>query len=343
MALYYRSGGALGMLQGAANTASAEVGAPDTLVLMSVECEPGQRVKANDVLARLDTRIIDAEIAIQKALMAQPLGEEDYVLQMTHQFAAEIAGIEADLASARLEMAQAEAERDVLDREMETLDRLLERRIIQPHDVSPIRARRAALAQAAQGYSNLVAVQESQLADAHQREQALRRWLSPEERFDLAKVVERRVSDKTRVHAATIEMLLATRETYVLRAPRDGVVSRVYYRPGSTVPEGEPIVRVADETPDEITALLRDDQLRLLRVGMKVFARQPGGTRETETVVTSVSPDISALPTRANRIPDPDIIVRGRRATLKIVGETDILPGETVSLRIPVSSVLPFL
>lgn len=343
LALYlYQRVPAFGIISGMVSSGSIELAAPDTMILASIDVEPGQKVRAGDIVARLDTRVVDGEIAMQEALLAQNLSQEDYVLQMHRQFVGDVASAEADLLTTKLEMAQAEAEMEVLDAELEILNKLLENGLIDRSGVSPLRAQHAALKQAVKQYPSLLKTLEAHLVDAQRRFEEAKLWLCEDGEFDLLEVMKKRATAQAAVYKTTMDMLKATRETYILRAPNDGMISRINYRPGATVLADDPIIRIASETPDQIVALLREAQATFLEVGMTVYASVDSRTGETPATVISVAPDIANLPTRLNRI-DPDLIIRGRRAVLKINGKTDLLPGETVRIRVPASTGLSLL
>lgn len=331
----------IGIVTGNVTSEAVELGAPETILLASVDVVPGQKVRAGDIVARLDTRAIDGEIAMQEALVAQALSEDDYVVRLNSQLAGEVASVEADLLVARMEMAKDSAEFVALDADLPKLNQLLVNKLIDASRVAPVRAQHAALAESVKRYPDLIKAYEEHLAAARKRYEDLKEWISPEKEFDVRQVMKERASAQLEVLKTTLNMYKSQRETYILRSPIDGMVSRISFRPGATVIRDEPIIRIAPEKSDEINVFLREEQARSLTMGMTVHAHVLGRPGETVAVVTSLAPDVNVLPTRLNRPgEDVDMIVRGRRAILKITGPTDLLPGETVRIRVPTASFL---
>ncbi len=337
--LLYQYNPSLGVITGTVNAKSVEIGAPDTMVLLSIDVKIGQKVSTGDVVAKLDTRAIDGEIAEAEALAVQALSEEDYVLRVHQSFANEVASAEADILTAKIEMGEAEAEHAVLDNELVRLNKLLENKLIDAASVAEIRARHAALSQAVKQYPNLIKSHETHLVEAKKRYEEAKEWLYPGKDFNFSQAMKERTSAQSNVLHATLNMLKAARETYVLRAPCDGTISRIAYRQGETVLEGEPIIRIAPETSDEVVVFLREIQARELKEGMRVYISSLISPEEITAVVANVAPDISALPVRLTRPgEDVDIEIRGRRVMLKIMEKNNLIPGEAVRVRVPAVS-----
>ena len=121
---------------------------------------------------------------------------------------------------------------------------------------------------------------------------------------------------------------------YSLRAPRDGTISRVFKQPGEVVAAGEPILHLVAGGNGRIIGFLPERQARDVSVGDEGYVESArSASRRIHATVTVVGPDIVTHPGRVSLIRGQPI--RGRRLVLTPDEGHGLLPGETVSIRLP--------
>jgi multidrug resistance efflux pump len=312
----------IGLVEAEAET----VGAVGTVRILSIEVEPGQRVRPGDVLVRLDpagpaldaavqeTRLLDFE---QNALRyRQSLQESE---RRTRQILQEAAvALEAE----RMSRIRDHAELSALRAEMQRLRPLVEKRVVSQIELSALRPKVAALQQVVARYGPLIAALEARHAQAVD---------------DLAQVRELLAeADKAKppqaVQAARGE---DSAKPDVLRATRAGIVSRIQCQAGDVVVGGQAIIRVTAERSRHVVGMLDPRQIQDVVVGdpVSVFRSVDGRQEPLLALVISIDPEIMDLMDPFN--PSPRYPVRGRRVRLRLLDETvGLVPGETVSLRL---------
>lgn len=139
---------------------------------------------------------------------------------------------------------------------------------------------------------------------------------------------------------ASRRTVAATSADHVLRAPFDGVVTRVPSGVGVAATPGMPLARVEDLTSLRLRTTVNRHELEALRVGAPVTLEGSGAQGTIETVVRSLDVDTRRAPVEV-RVPNDDgalvanafvrasITVGERRPVLRIPG-TALRPDSTV-------------
>lgn len=325
-----------GIITGVVYTDEQTVAPPDTARLEEVPVAVGDRVKAGDVLARMDTSLLDAEIATEEALALED--EETFaryqesILRMARQFGADVTDAEADLAGDRLGQMQAEAELAELRRELHRREGLLSKRLIREEEVAILRPQIAALDKAVAAYPELIAIRRRAVETAKAERLNMRQWLRLGEGESVSDAIERKRKIRSLTLGGMVDVRKKARDRYILRAAQDGEVSRVYYVPGETVTAGDPVVRIVKTDRSHVVGFLRETQYMTVKVGQVVSVWREAENRKQQSsgVVVSVSPDIQWLPELVSPIAGQQ--VRGRRIKIRLTDEHALLPGETVQI-----------
>ncbi len=340
--LYTRSvqfGGMTGVVE-----AIAEDVAPlETARLQAVDVVVGQEVKAGVVVARMDTALLDARIAIDDARIAEAQGEvsgyQQDLLRLANNMDTAILDAEFELENVRIQQARDEAELAELDAELKRREKLLTQRLLNEQDVAELRPPVAALKSTVASYPSLLKVHEERLAEARRERRRLTVWLygadsaavSSNSMDDVAHAVERWRQWQETIFAKSQERRQRQLDTYTLKAAISGVVSRINHAPGEVVPSGEPVLRIVQRTSDTIVGFLPEDYIHDVGVGDSVLVwRSNGGSRKRTATVESISPDVQGLPGRIN----PMRPVRGRRVIMRMADSRGMIPGETVQVNL---------
>ncbi len=298
--LYYH-GGQFGGMSGVVQAVREEIAPLENARLKTVEVAMGQRVRKGDVLATLDMTMLETQIALDKL-----------------QVEIAVSRAETDLRDMRIREAEASGELEVLNSEVARLDELLAQHLIDAETVSRLRARQKALAGSMEFYPNAVKTIEEELA-------RLREW-------------QARVNAQFNKETGDLGMEAAGEETKkgevsVLRANSDGIVSEIYYHPGSVVPAGMPIMTIVKDGPQQVIGFLSEVNARSIALGMTAYLKSVNGEGTVVRArVIALLPDIATLPNRVS--PFPTQTYRGRRVILEPVEPGNFLPGESVSIEL---------
>lgn len=314
---FYMHGGKLGGLTGTVVSDRQTVSPVEAGTLRHVYVRVGEKVKKGQQLAEMDTALLDAEMLVEQ-------------LQAQRQFGLAAQRAEQALREARIRQAEIEGERLVLEQEAERLDDLLAKQLVDAQTVARIKARLETLRRAAELYPELVAILERQCSEAKERQVALDQTLSRTNAPAGDRAVEAAVAADD--VESRLNLLELRRSRYRFYAELDGTVSRVFHSPGETVVAGDPILVVIGDTVTGAEGFLPEATMTDVHVGMPAYispASRLGPAAKARVV--AVTPDVMALPARAN--PLPQRTLRGRRVMLVFEEEHSFLPGQSVAIQ----------
>ncbi len=318
---------------------SETVGPVDTSRILSIEVQPGQRVKAGDVLVRLDPADRALDLAMQEArlvdyqqsLLRYEQGQAQYrqTLQEAerhdHQ---EVQSAAVELETEKMNRARDEAELAGLKAEIMRLQPLIDKRLMSEVELSMLRPKAQALEQTVTRYAPLIDALQKRSDQAVKDLEESRTLLAA---AACAPQMGSVTGSLQRVSQTLLQVV--KREPAVLRASRAGVVSRIQRQPGDVVLAGEPIIRVASASSMYIIGLFTQSQLVGLKVGDKVnVSRVVGDTAKSLAAqVETIEPEVMDLLDPFNAA--PRYPTRGRRVRLRLVdADNTLVPGETVAL-----------
>jgi multidrug resistance efflux pump len=253
---------------------------------------------------------------------------EQTALQLQRQFAAEMGSASAMLDEQRLQQTQDQAELDVLSRELARVEPLLEKGLIDASTVSGVRARHAAL-------SNAVVMYPQAIASLRQRMNET--TLQQQQALGALRGVKDGKGGITNYQAVAqaqrVAGLEARRRECILRSPADGVVAQVMFRAGDVVMAGTPVAIVVEQPSARVIGFIPEINAHEVSLGQVVRVERMYGVGVSYGAqVTAMEPAVRGLPGQVN--PVPGRVMRGRRVYCHLKEPTDLLPGETVQIRL---------
>ena len=322
LAIYlYDNTGQFDILKGIVRVVDEDIAPLESGRISEISVRPGDVVKSGDVVARLDTSLIDLEIAMDQ-------------LQVERQFSRSVNRAEEAVLDAKFEWATDGAELEVLSSELARLDELLSRQLIESDVVSRLRAQEKALAQAVALYPQRVAFLEDKLSKSKILKSSVREWLGgndsvlPDAFFDGEEELHPGIAKKR------IGLLSERRKLYTLRSHLDGVVSQVGVIVGEVVDAGEVIVTVVSQSSNTIVGFLPESNAHTIKIGNTAYISRPflqaGEVIEGEVI--AIGPEIMGLPGRVSPIPGQTM--RGRRLLIHPKENANFIPGESVDIHI---------
>ncbi len=310
----------------------------ETARLISVDVTVGQEVCAGDILARMDTSMLEAQLAISEAQMLEAEGSiagfQQNMLQMVRQFDSAVKDAKTSLEVLQGEFQSNQAELTELRKEHKRLTDLLQQRLIGENELGIIRPQLAALEQSVGAYPGMVETAKERLQQATAKRAYLDVLLQVEKDEGIMEAIARKTEARTRIMDSGRQKRALQKDSYILRATRDGIVSRVFYNPGDVVPAGQVIMRVVSEDAEYVWGFLPEAHIATLRTGQEALVfRQQGDSQGIKAVVASITPEIQALPGRVSPIRAQPL--RGLRVRLKLTEPHTMIPGETVKILPP--------
>lgn len=293
----------------------------------SVNVAVGDRVDPGQVLATLDTSLVDAEIAIAEAdkvrLEAEIRAERALV---DRRLDVDVASLERETLYQREEQLRLDAETKALDAEIARVRALVVEHQAVASDLTQLELRRASSAAlAAQKPRTLDTIAKQMNAASKRRDETGGAGAHTTAKLEADLLVVRR----------QIELLDHRRDALTLRATRPGRVASIERRSGEIAAAGEPIVNVVSATdrviacvPERASLGLREtDTARLWVKG------QRGAPFRGHTV--ALGPVVSELPTRCWTA--PHVPMWGREVTIALDTPVDVVAGESFEIALDAS------
>ena len=323
-----------GEIVGVIETVAGPVAPLETARLSAVQVTVGQRVKTGDIVATMDTALVDAELRVAEVEMAEARdtisGYQRDILQMVQKGEASVLDAETGLETLKINQARDAGELAELKKEQQRREGLLAKRLISEELASQLRPAIAALAETLAANPALIKVEERRLELAKKERDDMKVWL----RVDAGQEVSAAIQDKEKARGAIADaqrdLLDLRRKNFTLRATRDGTVSTIMHNPGDIVAAGDPVLQVIPLS-DAVAGFLPEIQLGELTVGQRMLIKRMSGRgTSVGAVVESIGPEVQTLPGRISPIRGQPL--RGRRIILKLDGLHDFIPGETVKI-----------
>lgn len=334
-----------GVAAGMAEIRQVTLSSVRAAVVTELLVAPGDKVKKDQVLVRLDRTAVSAELAVAQAelqqrqteVAAQGVSLREGNLETVERLA-------GDSERAALTVAQLEAEEQRDRSELKQLDeqiarqkKLVAEKLAAVDTLNTLNLRRAALARKVVEYKRTL-----QKARAHARaaKERLGEWQQgkkplPEEASDQS-MVQRLAPYRAAVLAqeqrvAQLQKVLAGLD---LKAPFAGRVGAVMLRPGDTAQVGSGVVTVVDDQPQQVIVYV--DQMWASRVrpgdrAQLVPSDRVGPKRAGR--VAAVGASITEMPIRFRPIPNQPAFCREIFIVLDSSKNKPPLPGKAFDVR----------
>ncbi len=338
--------------------------------IIDIPVELHDRVEKGQVVAIVDTvldnerrpQLIEAQVATVQAEVKRLEAELEYTrdVLLTEQAeresdrVAEQRRFDVDIESTKLQIlstrAQLAADRMTLadlKTEAEALRELVESDAIAPYELERVQAQYIALAEKIKQNEKLLEEAQAALEANIARREAYTdlptRHTSVDRAIDVIRkeiLVQKKLMDEY--------MAVGQRQPVELKAPISGIIVAVgnntnqslSRRPGENVMKGaqevltagEPILAIAEETPNEIVAYLSQNQLGGLEENKAVQLIKNRAPRQlAETRIASIGATMELMPERLWR--NPTAPQWGMPITVNIPPGLDIEPGELIGIR----------
>ncbi len=326
-ALLYSNGGKYRVMSGTAERVVENVASLESARVASVEVEVGDHVDAGDIIAHLDTSVIDAENAVQKERIVRARLEAQLDrLTLERQFSSTLQDAEKALREAELELRLRAVEHKALTTEIERLKPLLEKKLISAESLAEKNSRESILSETLKLMPDHIAALAADVDYAKEQK------ISALARMDEMK---ESIVSATDAQGEALKLLSIRRDGFTLRAQQEGTVAQVDRQPGEVVEPGGTIASLLIKGPIRVVGFLPESDLSAVVIGTPANIYPTVSLKDTGVItgrVIQISPAVYSLPERASPIRGQ--IVRGRRVVIALDEDANLIPGETVSIEI---------
>lgn len=328
---------------GVVESDSETVGSLNSSRIISIDVYPGQHVKPGDILVKLaatdramdlamnEARLMDYEQSLLRYRENQ-LQYKQSLQESSRKYRQLVEAASVELEQEKMNKVRDKAELQGLKAEIKRLQPLVEKRVVSEVELASIRPRITALELTVNMYEPLIKALQRRLDKANE---GLKEVLAAQKSIDTKK--ETNPIELSLQKARKACETLSGIEPSVLRATREGIVSRIQHQAGDVVSAGEPIVRIAPQSSMYIIGLLPQGTQLAVNVGDRIAVSRLTDKAMSTTVtaeVESLDPEVMDLIDPFN--PSPRVPMRGRRVRLRIINEDhNLVPGETVYLHSP--------
>lgn len=335
-AFFYLHGAGTGGVLGYVEVQEHQIGPYEAGMVSSIKVRVGDMVAAGDLLFTMDDSLVKAELAVEKAYLAdaQSLVPEAVQLmaEVDRRYAGALNTAEKDLGELKLLQSRDQAELQAVSNELVRLEQLFAERLIPATDLAELRTQAAVLRQQLADYPAQIERRAAVVADWRKQYEQARRDVADAngDRFQ----GDRRLNNyAAEAHQSQIRYLELRQAAMELRAPAAGVVSAVNRLSHEVVADGEVIVHLIQTNSDRVVGFLPEAAGNVIRIGDRVGVYRIYTVRAAGTAtLVAIEPAIRALPQRIS--PVSTRTLRGRALFFKLDPGHDLAPGETVELHI---------
>jgi multidrug resistance efflux pump len=298
------------------------------LRLAKILVQPGQSVKAGELLAQMDTSEIDADIVIVQAKLAyveivagwQQLRMQDDRARTSHELSAMAERSAVDMARIVAEAEHDRGELTQIDANMVIEQKLVDDQLASADRLKAMKVQRAALVKKVEEYKAAVAGARKSASGSTQR---LGQWQKQVKDAQAVVAAERAAQEDARAAAGELQRkeiarLELLRKLYDIRAPFDGRVGDILLHVGElSADPASPVLTLVEEQSQRAIAYVRQDRAQSVRVGdlAKLVSRDLASPPLTGRVV-AVAPSVTEMPVRFRRL--PNMVELGRNVYIQL-------------------------
>ncbi|MBL8238766.1 MAG: biotin/lipoyl-binding protein [Bryobacterales bacterium] len=314
------------------------VAAADTGRITEVRVKPGQRVRTGDVLARLETTLVEREIAVAEARLRQLAAEpaatsaalESDGYSSERSFQSDVDTAAGHLEAARTSQAAHAAELKTLREEIGRQRQLVSDGLTRADRVEQLELQARNLSELAAAWPARLDTLAAQLQAAQAR---LREWRT-QHKASTAPVARdarlRPLRDRIAEQRQAIELLRARAASATIVAPADGAVAAVLAQTGDVAHSGVPILLLHGTGPRVLVAYV-NERARLAPGAKALVRRRTVERDEIAAEVRRVSDSVVQLPPRFWLL--PTMPQWGREVYLDVPPAANLDAGEAFDVK----------
>lgn len=310
------------------------------LHISKIFVQPGQRVKAGEVLVQMDTTELDADLAIAQAKLAyveilagwKQIRMLDDRTRTSHELSTTAERAAIDVARIIAEAERDRSELAQLETNLDLEQKLVSDQLAGADRLKAMKLQKAALAKKVQEYRAAVNQARKSASGSTKRLGEWRQDKKGAKDPETTSTTTQTLQSDVRAAAGAlqrqeIDRLDRLRAYYQIRAPFDGRVGDILAHVGElSADPASPVITVVQEQSQTAIAYLRQDGARKIHLGdlVKLVPRDLSGP-PLKGRVTALAPSMTEMPVRFRRM--PNLVEFGRNVYVALDAPVD-LPGQ---------------
>ena len=309
------------------------VASPKPGQLADLGVDPFQPVKAGDVLARVittDPKVIEASLAVIRAEVGLLKTGMDPIVNQ-HRDAVNYQQLRLSWLVQRVDLAGARVRLQFAENELQRITKLFEEKIV-PQGLGQNGVVGYEVALRDRDALGTEVAERAKVVD--ELEQKLHQLKVPDE-WENPQSTSPTISAALAVQEEKLRLTEAQLNPISLKAPMNGVVSKIYHRSGETVLAGDPIVSLSAASAQRIIGYMRQPLPFEPKVGdtVKIYTRRPHRQMADARILqVGVQMELVAAPMRIRGY--GTAMERGLPILLNLPAGLEVHPGELVDLMI---------
>jgi multidrug resistance efflux pump len=299
----------------------------------------GDGVTNGQLLAQMNTTMVDSQLAEAEATLAAAEGSwagyEEQMLSLLRSYDDGIASAEAALAQQQGQLDSETAKLAELKTMQSKRDALFANKLISEVEDDTLRPEIAGLEKDVASCKQLIQMDETTAASRKKERQDLQQSLKLAPGGQVKEAIAQKMTAQTEILKTAVAMKKLLKESYSLRAQADGVVSEIAMFPGTMAKPGDTVASVVSASRS-IIGYLPEVREGMIKVGDRGYAFRLRSA-PLKVRVVAAAPEIDAIPTAtrpSTAAQQSSITFRAQRIVFEIDGPGNLLPGESVQLRL---------
>jgi multidrug resistance efflux pump len=336
---FYVKSTQFGVLSGSVVTVKQNLSPVETAQVKAIFVKIGDSVTNGQILAQMDTTLVDSQLAGAEATLAAAEGSwagyEEQMLSLLRSYDDGITSAEAAKAQQQGQLDSDSAKLAELKTMQAKRDALFANKLISEVEDDTLRPEIAGLAKAVASCQQLIQMDEATLASRKKERQDLQQSLKLAPGGDIKEAIAQKTAAQTEILKTAVTMKKLEKESYSLRSHADGVVSDIGIYPGTTAKPGDMVVSVVSASRS-IIGYLPEVREGLIKVGDQGYAFRLQASPLKVRVVAD-APEIDEIPAavRPSTVAQQNAVTfRAQRIVFEIDGPGNLVPGESVQIRL---------
>jgi multidrug resistance efflux pump len=323
--LSYLNGGAFLPLNGQVQVIKENVATLETARIAKLMVSPGQVVKSGDVIAVLDTSLIDLRIEEIKVRLRRERQEEALnALDRQRRLVTEAQELRKTISETEMLLYSDKSSQAALADRYKALTGFLKKGLVSDTEYVKVGVDLAALEPKINKYPELIEQYKQDLATVLRLQQATEAAGLALHTDQAGEPLEASLDKDPQ-----LKELLGMKDNHTLRAASDGMVWNINFQVGEVVTAGTPVAVIIKNTEPVIESFVPETLMIHVVVGQELrISTLTAPDQYYRAKITAITPQIVGQTDKANSM--AKLVIRGRHLLLTPAVTTPLLPGESV-------------
>jgi multidrug resistance efflux pump len=338
-AAFYVKSTQFGVMSGSAQSVIHSLSPLAAARVKTVYVKIGDTVTNGQILAQMDTTLVDSQLAEAEAALAAAEGSwesyEEQMLSLMRTCDDDITAAEASIAEEKGQLESDTAKLNELKLMQAKRDTMFASKLITELEDDALRPEIAGLEKSVATCAQMIKTYETTLLSRKKERDDLQQGLKLQPGGDIKEAIAQKTTAKTEILKVAVDAKKIEQQSYSLRSPSDGVISDIGVFPGVTAKPGDNVVSVVSNSR-LIIGYLPEVREGMFKVGDEGYAfrlRLP----PIKVKVVACAPEVDEIPTRlrpATAAQQSAVTFRAQRIIFETQGSGKPLPGESVQIRL---------